>query len=83
MSEKANAWRRQSPGNTGWRRSARPGASNKFFMVSADCHANEPNDFLAKRIDPKLAHRLPRVEVDEKGERWQITEGYRPGRIPY
>ena len=83
MDETANAWRRQSPGNAGWQRSARPGAANKFFMVSADCHANEPRDFLAKRIEPKLAHRLPRVEVDEKGERWQITEGYRPTRIRF
>ncbi|MCZ0945665.1 MAG: amidohydrolase family protein [Gammaproteobacteria bacterium] len=83
MDETANAWRRESPGNAGWPRSARPGAANKYFMVSADCHANEPNDFLAKRIDPKLAHRLPRVEVDEKGERWQITEGYRPSRIRF
>ncbi|MXX29460.1 MAG: amidohydrolase [Gammaproteobacteria bacterium] len=83
MDETANAWRRESPGNAGWPRSARPGAANKYFMVSADCHANEPNDFLSKRIDPKLAHRLPRVEVDEKGERWQITEGYRPSRIRF
>ena len=83
MDETANAWRRDTPGNTGWPRSARPGAANKFFMVSADCHANEPHDFLAKRIDPKLAHRLPRVEVDEKGERWQVTEGYRPTRIRF
>ena len=83
MDQSANAWRLESPGNAGWQRSARPGAANKHFMVSADCHANEPHDFLAKRIDPKLAHRLPRVEVDEQGERWQITEGYRPTRIRF
>ena len=83
MDETANAWRQQSPGNDGWRRSARPGAANKFFMVSADCHANEPHDFLAKRIDSKLARRLPRVEVDENGDRWQVTEGYRPIRIRF
>ncbi len=83
MRDAANAWRKETPGAEGWTRSARPNAANKYFMVSADCHANEPNDFLASRIEAKFKHRLPRVEVDDKGERWQITEGYRPSRIRF
>ena len=83
MSDTANAWRLESPGGAGWRRSARPGAANKFFIVSADCHANEPHDFLSSRIDRKYLERLPRVITDEAGERWQITEGYRPIRLRF
>ena len=83
MSDTANAWRLETPGATGWKHSARPGAANKYFMVSADCHANEPFDFLSSRIDESLKHRLPRIDTDDKGDRWQITEGYRPTRIRF
>ena len=37
-----NRWRLETPGHGGWPRTARPGAANKYFMISADCHANEP-----------------------------------------
>ena len=37
-----NLWRLETPGHAGWPRSARPGDPRKYFMVSADCHANEP-----------------------------------------
>ena len=79
----ANAWRQASPGAVGWEKSPHPGAANKYFMVSADCHANEPYDFLSSRIEEKYRSRLPRMETDDKGERWQITEGYRPIRIRF
>ena len=46
-----NLWRLDSPGHTGWTRTARPGDPNKYFMVSADCHANEPSSLWADRID--------------------------------
>src|SRR5207248_11097478 len=39
-----NQWRLATPGHTGWARTARPGDPRKYFMVSADCHANEPHD---------------------------------------
>ena len=39
-----NLWRLDTPGHAGWPRSARPDDPRKYFMVSADCHANEPAD---------------------------------------
>ncbi len=83
MTNDANVWRQSSPGIEGWEKTARPGAANKHFMISADCHANEPYDFLSSRIDEKYRSRLPRMETDEKGDKWQITEGYRPIRIRF
>jgi len=73
IADSANRWRQETPGSAGWPRSPRPGAANKYFMVSADCHANEPYDFLTRRIEEKYKSRLPRVETDENGEKWQIT----------
>ena len=83
MTNDANAWRQSSPGIEGWEKTARPGAANKHFMITADCHANEPYDFLSSRIDEKYRSRVPRMETDEKGDKWQITEGYRPIRIRF
>ena len=52
-----NRWRLESPGARGWTRTARPGAPNKYFIVSADCHANEPSSLWADRIDQKYKDR--------------------------
>jgi predicted TIM-barrel fold metal-dependent hydrolase len=79
--DEPNAWRRETPGPRGWPRTAHPGDPNKYFMVSADCHANEPHDYLSARIEPEYRARLPRVEVDARGERWLVTEGWRPQRL--
>ena len=46
------AMRTETPGNEGWARSARAGDPNKYFVVSADCHANEPKSWVKSRIDP-------------------------------
>jgi predicted TIM-barrel fold metal-dependent hydrolase len=73
-----NAWRLETPGAHGWRRSARPDDEHKLLMVSADCHASEPNNYLAERIDPEFRDRIPRVEVTDDGSEWIITEGNRP-----
>lgn len=72
-----NAWRSETPGRAGWTRTARPGDPSKYFIVSADCHANEPGGLWRERIDARYRERLPRVEVDEHGGRWQISEGFR------
>ena len=77
----ANAWRTETPGNDGWARSARPDAAEKFFMVSADGHVQEPRTFLTDRIDPDFHHRLPGVEVNAKGEQFQKTEGFRQSKL--
>ncbi|WP_281783294.1 amidohydrolase family protein [Sinimarinibacterium flocculans] len=67
-------------------KAASPSSSRKqrlkeFFVVSADCHVNEPNDVYSARIEPKFKDRLPRIEVDEKGRKWFVAEGIRPSRI--
>jgi predicted TIM-barrel fold metal-dependent hydrolase len=75
-----NLWRRETPGEAGWPRSARPGAKNKYFMFSADCHAVEPSTYL-DGIEPQYKDRLPRSETREDGSQWLITEGNRPQRV--
>jgi predicted TIM-barrel fold metal-dependent hydrolase len=76
-----NRWRLETPGDAGWTRSARPGAPNKYFMVSADCHANEPVNLWAERIEGKYRDRLPRVVTDDQGVQWRVSEGHRPDRL--
>jgi hypothetical protein len=50
-------------------------------MLSADCHCNEPNTFWWTRLDEKFKRRVPHVEVDEKGEKWLVVEGYQKSRV--
>ena len=76
-----NQWRRETPGPEGWKRTARRDDPNKYLMISADTHVNEPFDLWEKRIDKKYLDRIPRVEVDDKGGKWRITEGYRPSKV--
>lgn len=76
-----NLWRLETPGPEGWPRTARPDDPDKYLMVSADTHANEPHDLWETRIDKKYLDRIPRVETDDKGGRWRITEGYRKSKL--
>lgn len=76
-----NVWRLDTPGNEGWSRSARPDAADKFFMVSADGHVQEPGDLWRTRIDEKYRDRLPGVVVDAKGNQFQKTEGFRATKM--
>jgi predicted TIM-barrel fold metal-dependent hydrolase len=76
-----NAWRLETPGATAWGRSAHPSDPRKYFMVSTDCHANEPGGYLAQYIEPEYRHRIPRLEVREDGSEWMITEGTRPSMV--
>src|SRR5579883_874963 len=73
--------RTRTPGNEGWPRVATPGAPNKYFMVSADCHVNEPPNLWVERIEPEYRNRLPRIEVDANGVKWSVVEGYHPVKI--
>src|SRR5476651_2680432 len=75
-----NLWRRVTPGAAGWSRSVRPGASNKYFMFSADTHVVEPADYLSQ-IEPQYSDRTPRLEIRPDGSQWIITEGNRPQRV--
>ncbi|MCB1748604.1 MAG: amidohydrolase [Gammaproteobacteria bacterium] len=76
-----NLWRQDTPGSAGWPRSPRPDAANKYFMVSADGHAQEPSDFLAARMDARYQDRLPGIVLGGDGAKFQKTEGFRPIRL--
>jgi len=76
-----NAWRTSTPGPSGWTRTARAGDPNKYFMVSADTHANEPANLWRERIDAKYKDRLPHIVTDEHGVRWSVMEGFRPQKL--
>ncbi len=69
-----NAWRLETPGNEGWPRTARPDDPNKYFMVSADCHVNEPLAMF-DLVEPEFRSRVPRRDTREDGSEWLITEG--------
>jgi predicted TIM-barrel fold metal-dependent hydrolase len=71
-----NAWRLETPGSEGWERSPRPDAADKYFMVSADGHVQEPYDLWHTRVDEKYHERLPGV-ILVKGVQAQKTEGFR------
>ena len=79
--DQANAWRTETPGHADWPRTARADDAAKYFMVSADGHVQEPNDFLASRMDESFHPRLPGVWMDAEGKPHQKTEGFRPLRL--
>lgn len=76
-----NAWRLGSPGELEWSSKATPGSTDKYFIVSADCHANEPARYLHDYVPTALHARLPRSETREDGSQWLVTEGNRPQLI--
>lgn len=76
-----NAWRLETPGSEGWTRTARANDPDKYFVVSADGHVQEPSDLWRTRIDAKYRDRLPGVAIDAKGNKFQKTEGFRPLRL--
>lgn len=76
-----NSGRTITPGHDGWEHVATPGAENKYYMVSADCHVNEPPNLWVERIDEQYRHRLPRIEVGTDGTKWSVVEGYHPVKI--
>src|SRR5258708_27508771 len=76
-----NRWRLDTPGAAQWPHSARPDAAKKYFMASADGHANEPANLWFERMDKKYHERLPRVVTDKDGVQWRYCEGYRPDRL--
>ena len=81
MADQHNSWRRETPGQGDWSRSARPDAARKYFMVSADTHITPPRSLVRERIDAKYHDRLPRIEVREDGARFLIAEGAVASRI--
>ena len=81
QTDEANDWRLETPGTEGWPRTARPDDPDKYLMISADTHANEPADLWATRIEPEYRDRIPHIEKDAKGDLWNVVEGYRPVKI--
>ena len=73
----ANAWRLETPGAKGWGGSARPGAKDKYFILSVDAHLGPPPTLFRDRIEKKYVARLPRVEVID-GRRHLVQEARRP-----
>ena len=71
-----NAWRRATPGVAGWSRTARPDDLNKYRMISADCHLNEPLAMF-DLVEPGYRGRTPRRDRRDDGSEWLITEGNR------
>ncbi len=76
-----NLWRLETPGHTGWERTANPGDPGHYLMISADCHCNEPSNLWYERIDAKYRDRLPHIETDDNGVKWQISEGWARSRL--
>ncbi len=76
-----NVWRLETPGNEGWLRSARPDDADKYYMASADGHVQEPGDLWVTRMDARFRDRLPGIIVDEKGDQFQKTEGFRATKL--
>ncbi|MGH7932803.1 MAG: amidohydrolase family protein, partial [Candidatus Binataceae bacterium] len=79
--DEKNRWRLETPGHQDWKRTARPDDPNRYLMISADCHVNEPSKLWWERIDRKFRSRLPHIEVDEKGDKWTVVEGYQRSRV--
>ena len=79
--DERNRWRLETPGHDGWQRTALPDDPNKYLMISADCHVNEPSKLFVERLDAKFRSRLPHIEVDEKGDKWMVVEGYQRSRV--
>jgi predicted TIM-barrel fold metal-dependent hydrolase len=79
--DQPNRWRLATPGHQGWNRTASPDDPNRYLMISADCHCNEPAGLWHKRLDQKYQNRLPRIEVDANGVKWLISEGTQRSRL--
>src|SRR5258706_11180727 len=72
-----NARRLETPGAGGWKKSVRPGAPNRYKVITADSHANEPlNVYELGGVDTKYLPRVPHIRTDEEGRQFMVTEGW-------
>ena len=54
----AQAWRNETPGHAGWKRTVRADDPNKLFVLFADSHAIEPKDWMDGYIDDDVREQL-------------------------
>ncbi len=54
----AQAWRKETPGHEGWARTVRPEESNRYYVISADCHAIEPKNWMDGYISSEVRDQL-------------------------
>ena len=74
-----NSRRLETPGRGDWKKSVRSDAANRYFVVTADSHANEPLDVYQQGgIDPKYVSRIPHMRRDDDGREWLVIEGWKP-----
>jgi predicted TIM-barrel fold metal-dependent hydrolase len=74
----AQAWRTETPGHEGWPRTVRPDDQNKLYVISADCHAIEPKDWMDGYIADEVRDQLrPRRARRDKEMDLERTEGVR------
>ncbi|MEE8079098.1 MAG: hypothetical protein V3T18_08885, partial [Pseudomonadales bacterium] len=76
-----NQWRTESPGHDGWSRTARAEDPDKYFVVSAVGHVQDPSDLWRTRMDAKYADRLPGVSDTANADQYQTSDGFRPLRL--
>ena len=79
--DEKNRWRLNTPGHAGWKRTADPDDPDKYLMISADCHANEPGNLWRDRARCEISRSSSHVERDEKGEKWFVAEGLGKSRV--
>ena len=74
----AQAWRTETPGHDGWTRTVRPDDANKYYVISADCHAIEPKDWMTGYIadDVREQLRARRAKRDQEMDK-ERAEGVR------
>lgn len=76
--DEANKWRLETPGGAdSWPHSPYPDAPNKYFIVSADTHLQPPPSIIRDQVDQRFRDRVPRVERDDRGAMWSVTDGLR------
>jgi predicted TIM-barrel fold metal-dependent hydrolase len=75
-----NEWRIETPGVQGWEGSVRPGAPNKYLMISVDTHMSPPPTLFRERIAEEYRDRLPYIHAKD-GKKWLHQEGLRPQQI--
>ena len=73
--DEKNRWHLETPCHAGWVRTARPDDPNRYLMLSADYHRNEPSILWYTRLDERFRKRAPHIEVDEKGDKWLMVGG--------